>query len=68
LDLNDLLTEIKTICIMQKHARLQAVFDKWMITITSRVVTKFNPFVFKVDKLAANAEVGMADGIAENKL
>lgn len=53
---------------MQKHARLQAVFDKWMITITSRVVTKFNPFVFKVDKLAANAEVGMADGIAENKL
>lgn len=51
---------------MQKHARLQAVFDKWMIT--SRAVTKFNPFVFKVNKLAANAEVGMADGIAENKL
>ena len=51
---------------MQKHARLQAIFDKWMIT--SSAVTKFNPFVFKVDKLSSNAEVGMADGIADNKL
>ena len=51
---------------MQKHARLQAVFDKWMRT--SRAVTKFNPFVFKIDKLSANTEVGMANGIAKNKL
>ena len=51
---------------MQKYCRLQAVFDKWMRT--SRAVTKFNPFIFKIDKLSANTEVGMADGIAKNKL
>ena len=57
---------MEAIGIMQKHARLQAVFDKWMGT--RRAVTKFNPFVFKVDKLSANTEVGMTNGIAKNKL
>ena len=60
------LPPMEAIGIMQKHARLQAVFDKWMGT--SRAVTKFNSFVFEVNKLSANAEVEMADGISKNKL
>ena len=47
---------------MQKHRRLQTVFEGCM------TIANIYYFTFHVDELPANAKVGMANGIANDEL
>lgn len=58
---------MKNIRILQKHRRLQTVFAKG-VAATGKYINQFIYKCFHVDKLTANAKVGMSDGTAENEL
>ena len=58
---------MKIIRILQKHRRLQTVFAKG-VAASRKDINQFIYKCFHVDKLTANAKVGMSNGIANDEL